>query len=214
MFPALRHEVQARFKDIEQFLGSTKALQERHVAVAKGLMFVQIYAVYEYTVNRTVSEAIELIKTHNHEMKDILPSLLTLFLDPELKSLRDSQRKNEWKSRINLFERAFSRQIVDLSSDTSPPNDGSHYRYSHLVLIFEVFGIKRMPVPRRRHERRIAEVVDHRNAIAHGREIPQDIGRRYTQLEIRKAIQQMRGVCMLWIRVFEAYCAEPERHRR
>ena len=214
MFPALRRDVKERFTDIEQFLDSTTALQERHVTIAKGLMFVQIYAVYEYAVNRVVSGAIELITTHNHEMRDVLPSLLTLFLDPELRSLHDAPRKKEWQKRVELFERACSRQLVDLSSDTMLPNDGSHYRYSHLVLIFEIFGIKRMPVPRRQHEQRIAEVVNHRNAIAHGRETPQDIGRRYTRLELKKAIQQMRGICMLWIRVFEAYCAEPDRHRR
>ena len=214
MFPALKCEIEARFDDIIQFFESTKTLQENHVAVAKGLMFVQIYAVYEYTINKTVSEAIESIKTHNHEMNNILPSLLALFLDPELRSFRDAQRKNEWHVRIKLFERIFSKNKMDLSSDTNPPDDGSHYRYSHLVLIFKVFGIKRIPVPRRRHERRISEVVDHRNAIAHGRETPQDIGRRYTRSEIRKAIHQIRSVCMLWVRVFESYCADPDRHRR
>lgn len=214
MFLTLKSEVEARFDEIQQFLGSTRALQENHVAIAKGLAFVQIYAVYEFTVNKTVSEAIESIKSHNHELRDILSSLLTLLLDPEIKSLRDTQRKSEWHGRLKLFERIFSTDKVDLSSDTHPPNEGSHYRYSHLELIFEVFGINRMPVPRHRHVQRIAEVVDHRNAIAHGREAPQDVGRRHTRGEICKTISQMRSVCMLWIRVFESYCADPDRHRR
>ena len=214
MFLVLKSEVDTRFNDIEEYFDSTKILHENQIAVAKGLVFVQVYAVYEFTVNKTVSEAIDAIKVHNHEIGDLLPSLLTLFLDPEIRSLRDTQRRNEWQSRLNLFERAFSSKILDLASDTNPPNDGSHYRYSQLVLIFDVFGIKRMPVPRRRHIQRIEEVVSHRNAIAHGRDTPQDVGRRYTRAEIRKTVRQMRSICMLWIRVIESYCADPARHGR
>ena len=198
MFITLRSEVQTRFIELESFLSSTKSLHESHAAMAKGLMFVQIYAVYEHTINRTISEAIDAIKVHNHKMEDITPSLLALFLDPELQSLRSSQRKNEWHARLHLLERASSREKLKLSSDTNPPSDGSHYRYSHLVLIFKVFGIRRMPVPRRRHVQRISEVVDNRNAIAHGREASQDVGRRYTQLDIKKIINQMRAICVLW----------------
>lgn len=214
MFPALLSEVEARFDGIHAFFEGTKKLEASEAVVAKGLVFVQIYAVYEYTINRTVSEAIESIKGHRPRMVDMLPSLLALFLDPEFRSLRDVSRGNEWDRRLRLLERAFSRKKADLSSNTSLPTDGSHYRGSHLELIFRVFGIKRIPAPRRRHMQRISEVVDHRNAIAHGREAPEDVGRRYTHSEIRKAIHQMRGICLLWIRVFDRYCADRERHLR
>lgn len=214
MFPILKNEIDARFATIEEYFGATASLQEHHLAVAKGLMFVQIYAIYEYTVNKAVSETIESIKTHNHKMMDLSPSLLSLFLDPELRSLRDGPRRNEWSSRLKLFDQAFGSHVVTLSGDTNPPSDNSHYRYSQLVLIFKVFGISRMPVPRRRHIQRIGEVVDHRNAIAHGRETAEDIGRRYTRSDIRKVIRQMKSVCMLLIRVLDAYCADPSRHLR
>ena len=81
MFPALKREVTSQFVEIEEFLRVTGQLPHGHATMAKGLMFVQIYAVYEYTINRTVSDAIEAIKAHNHELKEISPSLLTLFLD-------------------------------------------------------------------------------------------------------------------------------------
>ena len=214
MFPALLTEVEDRFDAIDAFFDGTKKLGSSEAVLAKGLVFVLIYAVYEYTINQTVSEAIESIKAHRPRVVDLLPSLLTLFLDPELRSLRDVPRRNEWDRRLRLLERAFSRREADLSSVTSPPTDGSHYRGSHLQLIFKVFGINRIPAPRRRHMQRISEVVDHRNAIAHGREAPEDVGRRYTRSEIAKAIRQMRGVCLLWIRVFDNYCADRERHLR
>lgn len=190
MFPALETEIKDRFDSIELFFGATKNLKEDNAAITKGLMFVQMYAVYEFTVNSTVRAAIDSIKTHNHKMKDISPSLQALFLDPELNSLRDGRRKNIWANRIKLFERAFSNEVLSLSSDTRPPSDGSHYRYTHLVMIFNVFGINRLPVRCRKHIQRITEVVDHRNSIAHGQETAEDIGRRYTRSEIQHAIRR------------------------
>ena len=215
MFPALRSEVSARFENIRRFFEANSARRTGHLATtAKGLVFVQIYAVYEYTINQTVSQAIESIKKHRHRIGDLSPQLLALVLDPELRSLRDVQRKHEWDRRLRLFERAFSGELVDLSGETQLPTDRSHYRASQLELIFKVFGISRMPVRRHRHKDRIAEVVGHRNAIAHGRETPEDIGRRYTSSEIRKAIQQIESVCLLWITVFDDYSRKPERQRR
>ena len=214
MFPALKAEVEARFDAIELFFRETKNLKDDHAATMKGLMFVQVYAVYEFTVNSTVSAAIDSIKAHNHKMKNIAPSLMALFLDPELNSLKDGSRRNVWANRLKLFERALSNEPVSLSSDTRPPTDGSHYRYTQLVMIFKVFGIKRLPVRRRKHIQRIIEVVDHRNSIAHGQETAEDIGRRYTPSEIRNAIRQMKSVCMLFVAVFDNYCADPSRHCR
>ena len=214
MFPALKIEVQSRFESIELFFGATKNLKGDHAATAKGLMFIQVYAVYEYTVNSSVRAAIDSIKAHNHKMKDISPSLMSLFLDPELSSLKDGGRKSIWVNRLKLFERVFAKDTLALSSDTKPPSDGSHYRYSQLVMIFDVFGIKRLPVRRRRHIQRIAEVVGHRNSIAHGQETADDIGHRYTRSEVQHAIRQMRSVCMLLVLVFDSYCADGSRHCR
>lgn len=214
MFRELKMEVEDRFVAARQFFDATGKLEGRHATAAKGLIFVQVYAVYEFTVTRAISASINTIKGHNHKMKDLTPSLLALFLDPELRSLGDVARKLEWDRRLRLFEKALSAEPLSLSSETNPPDDRSHYRYSQLELIFRVFGIARMPVRRRRHGQRIDEVVGHRNSIAHGDETPEDVGRRYTRSEIRKAIRQMRSVCTTLIDVLAGYAADPSRHRR
>ena len=138
MFPALLSEVDARYEAILQFFKATQALGPNEAVVAKGLVFVQIYAVYEYTINRAVSEAIEAVKGHRPKLVDMLPSLLAVYLDPELTSLRDVSRANEWDRRIRLMERAFSSKFADLPSATIMPSDGSHYRINQLKLIFRV----------------------------------------------------------------------------
>ena len=214
MFPALRTEIEGRFDALESFFKETKGLQTRHEAVMKGLMFVQTYAVYEYTIRNVVREAIDSMKAHKHRYEDLLPSMMALFLDPEWDSFRDGGRMREWENRLKVFERAFSQDRVDLPSDTRLPNDGSHYRYTHLQMIFQVFGIQRPAVRRKKHIHRISEVVGHRNAIAHGQEKAEDIGRRYTRLDILNVMRQMKSVCLLQISAFEEFCTDTTRHLR
>ena len=214
MFAVLKTEVESRFDAIELFFNETKHLKDEHAATTKGLMFVQVYAVYEFTIKSVVRVAIESIRARRYKMKDISPSMMPLFLDPEWNSLRDGGRKNEWENRLKIFERAFSNDPVDLSGETRPPSDGSHYRYTQLLVIFKVFGIRRLPVRRRQHIQRITEVVGHRNSIAHGQEKPEDVGRRYTRSEILRIASQMKSVCLLLINVFDGFCADASRYRR
>ena len=105
MFSILKTDVEARFAAIEVFFRATKNFKGDPAAAAKGLMFVQVYAVYEFTVSSVVQVSIDSINTHRHKMKDIAPSLMTLFLDPEFNALNASGRKNMWTNRLKIFER-------------------------------------------------------------------------------------------------------------
>lgn len=214
MFLQIKAEVEARFAAIESFFRLTKGFQGDEGATAKGLVFVQTYAAYEYTVSSVVRTAIDAICRHNHRLQDLIPSLLALALDAELNSLRDGGERKVWENRLNLFEKALSKTPFDAIGNSVIPHDGSHFRYTQLQMIFRVFGIKRLPVRRRAHIGRINEVVGHRNLIAHGTEKASDIGRRYTRAEIAHIAHQMRSVCLLLIQVFDHHCVNAARHRR
>ena len=214
MFTTLATEVDDRFSSLELFFKDTRSLKGRHAAMVKGLMFVQVYAVYEFTVKGVVRAAVDSIATHGHELKDIRPSLMSLLLDPEWKSFRDSGRKRQWEGRLRVLERAFSNEAVTVPEETSIPSDGTHYRYSQLCVIFRVFGIARMPVRRKLHIPRISEVVGHRNAIAHGRETAEQIGRRYTRPEVLRISRQMNSVCRSLIDALEQLCSDSSRYCR
>ena len=214
MFGPLRSEVESRFASIKSYFSATKDFQGDLAATAKGLMFIQVYAAYEYTVKGVVRTAIESINSHRHRMIDISPPLLTLYLDPELSSLRDCGRRHVWSARRAIFERAFSADFVTLPTDTGPPTDGSHYRASHLVIILSVFNIRRRPARKMQHLTRINEVVNHRNEIAHGTDTAENVGRRYTRAEIWHMERQMKSVCTHLISIFDGFCANPSRHRR
>ena len=214
MFRPLRSEVESRFASIESYFSATKTFKGDPAATAKGLMFVQVYAAYEYTVKEVVRTTIESINRHRHRMRDISPPLLALYLDPELSSLRDCGRRHVWSARRAIFERAFSADFVALPIDTGPPTDGSHYRASHLVMILSVFNIRRRPARKMQHLTRINEVVSHRNGIAHGTDTAENVGRRYTRAEILHMERQMKSVCTHLVSIFDGFCANPSRHRK
>lgn len=214
MFCPLTTETNARFGAINSFFAATIGFKDDDAATAKGLIFIQLYAVYEATVNGIVQIAIDALNAQRYSMGGIRPSLLALFLDPEFVSLQETGKKNYWKNRIKIFDRAFSDEIATLSNTTRPPNDGSHYRHTHLMMIFSVFGIKSLPTLPNSYFYRIDEVVDHRNQIAHGSETAAGVGRRYTRDEIHERISQMKTTCECLIAAFDDFCGDMSRHIR
>jgi hypothetical protein len=213
MFAPLKSEVESRFSRIESFFKDTQYFKGDSAQIAKGIVFVQVYAAYEYTVTSVFRSALDAIMSHKVPTESLTPYLLAVFLDPQIHSVQDSSATAEWQSRFRLFEMACSKAPAHVGN-TVFPKDGSHFRHSQLRLMFDILGIKRFPVQRRRHLGRINEVVDNRNAVAHGGETAEDVGRRYSRTEILHAIRQMRSVCLLLVSAIKTRCAIPSFHRR
>ena len=93
MFPPIKTEIETRFSTVEEFFRATKLFRGDLGAAAKGIAFVQVYASYEYTVRSVVQTAIDEINMHGTKFKDIAPSLMALYLDPELSSVRTSAKR-------------------------------------------------------------------------------------------------------------------------
>jgi hypothetical protein len=215
MFPALRVEVADRFTAVEKFFQQACRFKEQELSqTAQGLAFVQIYAIHEYTVETAVEHAAAAVTNHAHKYTDLRPSLLALFLDAELQSVKDSGPKTQWERRLALFDLATSKQPVALTRTPAVPADGSHFRHSQIELILKVFGIKKKPTRRKRHLFLIDEVVAHRNAIAHGNSTAAEVGRRYSNEDMRKKVRQMKNACLRLIELLEEHCSDPARNCR
>lgn len=211
MFPALQLEVLDRFTSVEQHFRATRRFKGETAQTARGLVFVQVYAIHEYTVQHVLRIAAAEIAAHAHTYADLRPSLLALFLDPELQSLRDCKPGDRWGRRIALFDRASSADRVSLAS-APLPGDGSHFRHTHLQLILAVLGVHRRLTVRRRHMFDIDQVVNNRNSISHGGETAAEIGRRYSRADIWRSIIRMRKICLRLILIVSEHCSEPGRH--
>jgi hypothetical protein len=212
MFPSLQTEITDRFTAVDNFFRATRNAPHDVQQMGRGLVFVQIYAVYEYLVRTLTVAAIERIALSGHQFRDLRPSLLAIFLDNELKAARDCGMDHIWQKRMNLFNRSISRNRVPVVSVI--PHDGSHYRHTQLQTIFDVLGITRSLTVRKRHLQLIDEVVNNRNSVAHGNESPTAVGRRYSRSDIAHKIRLMRKICLRILNLVSEYCSTPNRHRR
>ena len=211
MFPALRIEVADRFTAVEKFFQKACRLKGELSQTARGLAFVQIYAIHEYTVVSAAGHAAGAVAAQAHSFTKLRPSLLALFLNAELQSVRDSE-KTQWESRLALFEKANSKQPAAFPGAAALPVDGSHFRHTHVELILRVFGVKRKLTRRKRHLFLIDEVVNHRNDIAHGNFTAAEVGRSYSNEDVRMRIRQMKSVSLRLIQILEEHCTDPAKH--
>ena len=212
MFRALQIEIGQRFQQIDAYYHMAPKKPADVAQTFRGLIFVQAYAVYEYTVRTAIHQAIVEIAAKGHSFRDLKPSLLTLFLDNELQAMRTAGRRRIWETRIALMKRTFSADPI--AAVEAVPHDGNYYRHTQLQMTFDVLGVKRAITTRRRYRYTSDEVVDNRNEIAHGEATTAEVGRRYSYSDMRFRIATMRRVCFRVVDLLSEHCSKPERHCR
>lgn len=103
MFNLAKSEVDSRFLIARQFLNLISTIDNSmpvEVASCKGLLFVQIYAAYEYAIRASVQATLAAIKTDSLPAIRIRRELLTLILDPLWEAAASSGRRRMWEQRM------------------------------------------------------------------------------------------------------------------
>lgn len=153
---------------------------------ARGLAVLLMFAAYENlftTLTRTLLEAAQALRVGNRRLQ---PGFRAFALSDAAKSLRETSDKN-------LFANALPK-FVELAGRTTPgptintdafPNDGSFMKRSQVKVWCETFGVAHPAKVLANIWENIDAVVSQRNGIAHGRLTPDEVGRDYTEAEIR-----------------------------
>jgi len=208
MFADIRLDVLERIQATRSFLRANCRLRTRQfVLEAKGLAFVQMYAIWEETVRSIVKAALLQVKAMARPMDKIRLELLSLLLEDQIKAVvATHETKNQWDRRIKLFLQISSSGTATISEGIFP-SDGSQFRAVQIETIWSIFGITCPALPHAKHKLQINELVENRNAIAHGREPPAEVGRRYSVREISKRISATKRVCLHVISSMENHCS-------
>lgn len=205
MFASITNEISDRFLTTQMHFDATcNPGFHQHIAISKGLAFVSIYGTYEYAVRGVVAEAIRHIKNSAIQFQHIKIEILPLLLQSELNAVSDAGAKTSWRKRVDLFKQVNSVAVCQTSDDAFP-NDGSHYRLSQIYAIWEAFGITIPVLPNPQWTPLIGEVVENRNAIAHGRRTSKDVGRAYTKNDIITKFERMRDICLYIVSTVESH---------
>jgi hypothetical protein len=214
MFSSITNEISERFLATQMHFDATCTPGfHQHVAISKGLAFISIYGNYEYTVRNVVAEAIRHIKQSAIQYQHIKIEILPLLLHSELNSVAGAGGKTAWKKRVELF-RQVNAAVACCTSDDAFPSDGSHYRISQIYAIWEAFGITSPVIPNPQWTPLIGEVVENRNAIAHGRRTSRDVGRGYTKDDIVTKFERMRDICLYIVSTVETHVTHAPNIRR
>lgn len=199
MFDIITREINSRKFAIQRFVSLfdyEKASCSIEILICKGLVFVQLYGVYEYTITSSVQAALSSIGGKGLRVEHVCRELLSLVLDPYWAGAAGAGRRKLWHKRMDVIEKMQPNALLDNVSDTIFPNDGSQYRRSQIETIWKVFGITDPIVPELRLLGRIEELVENRNAIAHGRITADNVGRRYTKKDIEDRIIDVFTICI------------------
>lgn len=205
MFDATRREVAARIGEGRRLL-ATAAKATVAAATCRGLLFVELYGTYEYAVTRAVQAALDTIRRESLNYGEIRRSVLAIVLDAQFDSAAKSGRDRLWEQRIALLSAIDDDGQVAELRDSVFPNDGSHYRAQQLTTVWQVLGIASPVVPDRKFLGRINELVDNRNAIAHGRRTAHEVGARYSIAEMEKRVSDTEAITYHVIDTVKAHC--------
>ena len=171
----------------------------------KGLFFVHAYAIIEYVVYATVNKVILIINNSSITLSDIKPVVLSLALNPQIQAIKDVGRDKIWNKKIQLFTHFETNPLIAID-DSLIPTDGRNITMTQLHSIWDVFSVKAPIVPRLELQTRINEITENRRAIAHGRDRPADIGRRYTFEEIQIIKNDVNELSEHILNTFSEYC--------
>jgi hypothetical protein len=212
MLESISAEATLRLLEVKaylQFLRSITKISRRSAvrpsfSAAKGFFFVHLYGVYEYTVASALRETIRVINRSGVTLVDCRPSLLSLALDGQCESLSFSGRSTSWAKRVALFERARSADSVAIN-DSLVPTDGRNLQLAQLQSIWTAFSIQDPVLPDIRLRGTLEELVDKRNAIAHGRETAAGVGRRFTVQDLDARYRAVNRLCSHIVATFDEY---------
>ena len=197
-------EIKGYLDEVDKLIPALPAQPTDFHNTLKGMYFVYTYGVYEAVVTKTVRKTLEELNKSGKPLSDYKIDLLAIILNDEYDSLYGAGRKTKWKKRWDIGDRLRANEKVKINTELIP-TDGQNYRYAQLESIVKSFGVPHDILPRAEIGGYIEEMVKNRNHIAHGDEIPKEVGKRYTVLELSKHLKIVDEFCTYFIDMFENY---------
>lgn len=196
-------EVHINLSYIESIEPNAEATPE--IKIMRGLYYVHLYSVLEKSLNETIEQTLLLIKSKNIKNRHFSTLFNVISLNSKMQSFKQCGYKEYFDRSSDIFEGVDSESIFDISNTIFSQNLQNIW-YKTIQDTIRSFGATPILVePRVRLT--IDEVVDKRNAVAHGRETPIVVGERHRCNVLRTKTQEIQMVVEQIISTFEEYIA-------
>jgi hypothetical protein len=83
--------------------------------ILRGLFYVHLYGVLEFSVNQIVQETLTLISFMNVKTSHLEPAFYSIALDPRFAAIRDAPGDAKWRKRIELLQQQTSEQACSIN---------------------------------------------------------------------------------------------------
>lgn len=200
-----------RFREVSNFLRVIKEASNTrsrgyssHNQILKGLFFVHLYGAYEFTIVSAVQKVLEAIDSASHPLSSFEPLFLSIVLDDRCRAVSDVGKSKTWEKRWALFELIGAGDAVPIDNSILP-TDGKNIRFKQLQSIWKTLCVKAPVLSKPLLQGRIEELVENRNAIAHGSASAADVGRRFTYSDLEKRYADIDEYCLYVTQTLEDY---------
>jgi hypothetical protein len=181
---------------------------------AKGFVFVVLFGAYENllsTLTRSLLEEALRMRVGNRRLR---PGFRAIALAASAKSVRDLSEKRLFSQGLpKLVEAADPGGRACTIDPNTFPSDGSFMKSSQITVWCRLFDIPNPQLILRRTWTMIDTVVGERNGIAHGRLTADQVGRNYTEIEIRQLINDWRDDWLDFINAVESLAKQRDFYR-
>jgi len=184
-FINIRTKARGRFSEVLTYLNYITSIEPENirdpapleVKIMRGLFQVHLYSALEKTINELIENTLFYINSNNIKSLHYAHTFKSIALLNKLKSFRDCKYDNFFNKAIEIFSEMESQNIL-LISKTAFSSNLQNVWTKTIIEIINVFGIKGFtidPITRTI----IDELVERRNAVAHGRESASVVGERF-----------------------------------
>jgi hypothetical protein len=158
----------------------------------RGLFFVHLYAALEYSVNGAVQETLRSIASKNAKSADVEARFHSVTLHHLFQSYLDSKGRR-MRKRLDILDAQSSTNICVIN-DSLFADQLKNIWADTLSDVCDCLCLDLACIKERATRTYIDEVVDRRNAVAHGRESPVEAGSRMNAGELEHRLVAVMNV--------------------
>ncbi|WP_139167170.1 MAE_28990/MAE_18760 family HEPN-like nuclease [Chromobacterium sphagni] len=210
-FEIIRRNSRARFTEVHTNLAHITSTEPKtpqdetsiQTKILRGLYYVHLYAALEKAINEVVENTLILINSKQITNKHYTTTFNAISLNNKMMAFKNAGYKEYIAKSIAIFRAIDSDESSDINN-TLLTTSLQNVWHKTIQETLECFGIPSIDFgPQVRYT--IDEIVNNRNAVAHGRETPANIGERHRSDILRKKTQEIQQVVDLIIDAFESF---------
>ena len=210
-YQPVRDRARQNFNEVLQYLNYITSQEPDNITfvtpieikIMRGLFYVHLYAALEKTVNDIVQQTLIKVSSHNVKHNHYTIPFNAISLMNRLRSFKDSSYNIFIQKSTEIFEDMTCSRVSTIN-ETAFSNNLQNVWIRTIDEVRKAFGMAPFALEPR-VKATVDEVVDKRNAVAHGRENASTIGERHKTDVLRVKMDIVTNFTYQLIDEFETY---------